>query len=157
MSRKRTSDQTPATDTTPEPPASEAGTAVADPPAPANDNGRAANDNQPGFVGRVGQKQRPSGPDPFPIATDRIAGVKLYESRQDGQMAIKFDEKPPQPVIDRMHDARWIWKRADGIWAFPVRPGSAMSTRIEAEQLFQEVRKMIRHEKGLEPSQEVPF
>ena len=32
-----------------------------------------------------------------------------------------------------------------------------MSTRIEAEALFQEVRQMIRQEKGIEAGQEVPF
>jgi hypothetical protein len=32
-----------------------------------------------------------------------------------------------------------------------------MSTRIEAERLYQEVCKMIRQEKGIEAGQEVPF
>ena len=36
------------------------------------------------------------------------------------------------------------------IWAHPVRADSAMSTRIDAEKLYQEVRQMIRQEKGIE-------
>jgi hypothetical protein len=32
-----------------------------------------------------------------------------------------------------------------------------MSTRIEAERLYQDVCKMIRQEKGIETSPEVPF
>src|ERR1700677_975820 len=62
-----------------------------------------------GFTDRVGQKQRPI-PDPFGIATDNVAGVRLFESRQDQQMAIKFgdgspEDKPSQAVIDKMKDA----------------------------------------------------
>jgi hypothetical protein len=29
-------------------------------------------------------------------------------------MAIKFDEKPSQGVIDKLHEARWTWKPAEG-------------------------------------------
>ena len=54
-------------------------------------------------------------------------------------MAIKFDEKPSRAVLDKMHDAGWVWKQADRIWAHAVTPESAMSTRIKAERLYQEV------------------
>jgi hypothetical protein len=84
-----------------------------------------------------------------------IAGVRLFESRQDRQMAIKFDEKPSRAVLDKMHDAGWVWKQTDRIWAHALRPESAMSTRIEAERLYQEICKTIRQEKGA--GQEVPF
>jgi hypothetical protein len=32
-----------------------------------------------------------------------------------------------------------------------------MSTRIEAEKLYQQVRQMIRQEKGIEAREEIPF
>ena len=32
-----------------------------------------------------------------------------------------------------------------------------MSTRIEAERLYQNARQMIRQEKGIESAQEIPF
>src|SRR5579864_1848659 len=152
MSRKRTPDEPPA----------EASTAVAEPPAAANDNAPAANDSQPSFAERVGQRKRVTAADPFGIAHDNIAGVRLFESRQDRQMAIKFGEgrpedKPSQAVIDTMKEAGFRWNPADRIWAFPVRSDSAMSTRIEAERLFQEVSKMIRQEKGIETGQDIPF
>jgi hypothetical protein len=141
MSRKRTSDQkTPETTTeAAEPQAAES--------AP----------EKPSFSERVGQKDKKPTPDPFEIVTDLDAGVRLFESKRDRQMAIKFDKKPPQSVIDKMHDARWTWQRADGIWAFPVRADSAMSTRIEAERLCQHVCQMIRQEKGIDASQDIPF
>ena len=141
MSRKRTPDQeTPETTTAvTEPPAAET---VAD---------------KPGFADRVGQKKQLSAPDPFAIAADTVAGVRLFESRLDRQMAIKFDEKPGQAVIDRLKEEGYRWNPADKIWAHPVRSDSAMSTRIEAEQLYQELRQMIREEKGIQPSPEVPF
>lgn len=151
MPRKRTSDDTSSTgntSVTPDVPASDTSIATADPPAAPEADGAGGRS----FADRVGQKQRPAMPDPFGIAADYLAGVRLFESKQDGQMAIKFDEKPPQAVIDKMHNARWIWKRSDGIWAYPVRSGSALTTRINAEELFQEVRHMIRKAKGFEPS-----
>lgn len=147
MSRKRTPEEQPA----------DASTAVAEPPAAANDNAPTANDNQPSFAERVGQRARVSTADPFGIAGDYLAGVRLFESKRDRQMALKFEEKPSQAVIDRLKEARYHWNPLDKIWAHPVRAESAMSTRIEAERLYQEVRQMIRHEKGIESSQEVPF
>ena len=150
--RKRTSEQ--------EPPA-ETSTAVAEPPAAANDNAPAANDNQPSFAERVGQKKRVTAADPFGIAHDNIAGVRLFESRQDRQMAIKFGEgrpedKPSQAVIDMLKEGGYRWNPKERVWTHPVRPDSAMSTRIEAEWLYQEIRQMIRQEKGIEPTPELP-
>ena len=118
--------------------------------------------NGPSFADRVGQRKWVSAPDPFGIATDNLAGVRLFESKRDRQMAIKFGEgrpedKPSQAVIDKMKDAGFRWNPADRIWAYPVRSESAMTTRIEAERLYQEVRQMIRQEKGIEAGQEVPF
>ena len=147
MSRKRTPDEQPA----------EASTAVAEPPAAANDNAPAANDNKPSFAERVGQRQRASAADPYGIAGDYLAGVRLFESKRDRQMALKFEDKPSQAVIDKLKEAGYRWNPVDRIWAHPVRSDSAMSTRIEAERLYQEVRQMIREEKGIETSQEVPF
>jgi hypothetical protein len=156
--RKRTSDQEP-----PAPEASsEASTAVAAPPAAANDNAGAANDNRPSFVERVGQRKRFSAPDPYLIAIDALAGVRLFESKQDRQMALKFGEghledKPNQEIIDTLKEAGYRWNPLDKIWVHPIRSDSAMATRIEAERLYQEVRQMVRQQKGIDTSQEVPF
>ncbi len=127
-----------------EPPAAETTTAVAEPPAPeTNGNGQS-------FADRVGQKKWVYAPDPFGIATDYQAGVRLFESKQDRQMAIKFEDKPSQAVIDTMKEAGYRWNPSDRIWSHPVWPESAMSTRIDAERLYQEVCKMIRLDKGIE-------
>ena len=152
MSRKRTPDQE-STETTHQqkPP----------PPSPNHRQpkpSRKARASPTGLDKRNGQPP----PDPFGIATDTVAGVRLFESKQDRQMAIKFGEgrpedKPSQAVIDMMKEAGYRWNPADRIWAHPVRPDSAMSTRIEAEWLYQEMRQMIRQEKGIEPAPEVPF
>ena len=79
-------------------------------------------------------------PPPIPSASpiDNVAGVRLFESKQDRQMAIKFGEgrpedKPSQAVIDTMKEAGYRWNPSDRIWAHPVRSESAMSTRIEAK------------------------
>jgi hypothetical protein len=146
-SRKRTPDQeSPETNTT----------AVAEPPA------AEASPDKPSFAERVGQRKWVSAADPFGIAKDNLAGVRLFESKRDRQMAIKFGEgrpedKPSQAVIDKLKEEGYHWNPADRIWAHPVREDSAMTTRIDAERLYQEIRQMIRQEKGIEAGQEVPF
>jgi len=155
--RKRTPDKesTETSTATAEPPASEA-TAVADAPAPeADENGQS-------FADRVEQKKYVPAPDPFGLAVDKVAGVRLFESKQDRQMAIKFGEgryedKPSQAVIDTMKRAGYRWNPSDRIWAHPVEPESAMTTRIEAKRLYGDVCRMIRLEKSIEPQPDLPF
>ena len=156
MPRKRKSDtstpiETPAAT---EPPVAESATAVAEPPVESIPTAT--------FADRVGPKPLPAVADPLGIAKDNVAGVRLFESKQDRQVAIKFgdgspEQKPSQAVIDKMKEAGYRWDARDRIWTHPVRGDSAMSTRIDAEKLYQEVRQMIRQEKGIENGQEVPF
>jgi hypothetical protein len=93
--------------------------------------------------------------DPYVIAADHVVGVRLYESKRDRQMAIKFEEKPSRAVLDKMRDEGWVWKQADKIWAHAITPDSAAVTRIKAERLYQEVCTIIRQEIGA--GREVPF
>ena len=53
--------------------------------------------------------------------------------------------------------AGYRWNPADRVWTHPIHFDSALGMRIEAEQLYQEVRQMIREEKGIAPDQGVPF
>ena len=156
---------------TPKNQSTETTTAVAEPPAAESHSTEPAAAEPPvadakadgqSFADKVGQTKRVSVPDPFGIAKDNLAGVRLFESKQDRQMAIKFgdggpEDKPSQAVIDKMKEAGFRWNPADRIWAHPVRADSAMGTRIEAERLYQEVRNMIRHDKGIEAGQDIPF
>jgi hypothetical protein len=110
------------------------------------------------FVERLGERSsRPVMPDPFLIALDNTAGVRLFENRQSRVVAIKFDEKPAQAVTDVLKDAGFRWNPADRVWTQPVRGDSAMATRIDAERLYQEVRQMIRQDKGTDTGQDIPF
>jgi len=148
MSRKRTPDQEPPSENT---------TAVTDPPAT-----EPTAEGQ-SFAEKVGQKKWPAAPDPFRIASDNLAGVRLYENKRDRVMAIQFGEgrqedKPSQAVIDMLKEGGYRWNPREKVWTHPVKHDSAMSTRIEAEWLYQEIRTMIRQEKGIEASApEVPF
>ena len=147
MSRKRAPGQEPAAEGT---------SAVAEPPVNETQaEGRS-------FAERVGQRKVSFAPDPFGIAADYVAGVQLFESKRERQMAIKFgqgrpEDKPSQAVIEMVKEAGYRWNPADRIWSHPVRPESAMTTRIEAERLYQGVRQMIRQEKGIDAGQEIPF
>jgi len=152
MSRKRKS----ANESTETAVPAEAATAVAEPPA-----AEAKPDSQ-SFADRVGQKKRASAPDPYSVAKDYEAGVELFDSKQDRQVAIKFGEgrpedKPSQAVIDTIKEAGFRWNPQHKIWAHPVTPESAMRVRIDAERLYQDLCNMIRHEKGIEAGQDVPF
>lgn len=155
MARKRTPTETP-----PEPkpgPQDTETVATLSPPDPATVPPPA--EPSPGFAERVGRSPRPNttAPDPFGIASDLLAGVRLFESRRDRVMAIGFDAKPSAEVIGRMKDAGYRWNPGDQVWVQPVRPETARATRIEAERLFQEVSAMVRAEKGVESSPEIPF
>ena len=147
MSRKRTPGQEPAL---------ESATAVAEPTATETPvEGKS-------FAERVGQRKVTFAPDPYSIAADYVAGVQLFESKRERQMAIKFgngspEDKPSQAVIDKVKEAGFRWNSDDRVWSRPARSESAMSTRIEAERLYQEVRQMIRQEKGIGAGQEIPF
>jgi hypothetical protein len=152
MSRKRTPDQEAPETTTP----TENPSAVAEPPA------AEAKPEGQSFAERVGKKEWKPTPDPFGSKKDNLAGVRLFESKRDGQMAIQFGEgrpeaKPSQAVIEMLKEAGYRWNPADRIWAHPVRPDSANSTRIEADWIYQEVCHMIRQEKGIEPDKGIPF
>jgi hypothetical protein len=154
MSRKRKpTDQEPTANTS---------AATAEPPAPTQEIDQPANDGQPCFAERVGQRKGIATPDPFSIAGDYLVGVRLFESRQDRQMAIKFGEgrpedKPSQEVIGKLKEAGFRWNPTDRIWAHPLWLASAISTRINAEKLYQEVCQMMRKEKGIDPGQDIPF
>ena len=152
MSRKRTPDQESPETTTP----TETPTAVAEPAA------ADAKPERQSFADRVGKKEWKPTPDPYGIAKDNLAGVRLFESKRDRQMAIQFGDgrpeaKPSQAVIDMLKEAGYRWNPADRIWAHPIRSDSEKTTRVEAEWLFQEIRQIIRQEKGIEPAPEVPF
>jgi hypothetical protein len=165
MSRKRTPKEpttetstavidAPVVESVAEPPASNLPVAEMAPPEPKPDGQT--------FVDRVGPKKWTPAPDPFGIAKDNVAGVRLFESKQDRQMAIKFgdgrpEDKPSQAVIDKMKENGFRWNPANRIWTLPVRPDTATATRIDAEKLYQELRQMIRKEKGIETAPEVPF
>ena len=110
------------------------------------------------FAERVGQRaQRTPLADPFGIAGDNVAGVSLSESRKYHQMAIKFNERPIQPVIDKVKEAGYRWDSANQQWTHQIRQESAMATRIEAKRLYEEVRQMIHDHNGLKSGPEVPF
>jgi len=131
-------------------------TAIADQPgAEAAESGRS-------FAERVGEKSYKPLPDPFGIATDYQARVRLFESRKDRLMAIMFGEgkpedKPSQAVIDTMKEAGYRWNPTDRVWTHPVRYETARQTRIEAERLYNRVRQMIREDKGIAAGPEIPF
>ena len=146
MPRKRTPDETP----------TETPTAVADAPA------TEAAPERPSFAARVGQKERLVIPDPFLIATDELADVRLFESKKERRLVIQFgdggpESKPSQAVINRVRQAGFTWDKPDRLWELPVTPDSARRSRVEAERAHRDVSQMIRAEKGLDTGQEIPF
>jgi hypothetical protein len=153
MSRKRKSDK-PSSETAAEQQSTDVAAVVAEAPV---DPSSVAEPKAEGrsFAEKVGQRQWIPIPDPYPIVSDPDVDIKLFESVRDEQMAFKFGDgspkdKPSQRVLDKMHQAGYQWNSAERIWAFPLMPHSAMTTRINAERLYQELRQIIRQEKGIE-------
>jgi hypothetical protein len=94
MSRKRTPDQESTEISTP----TETPAAVAEP---------SAAETKPegeSFADKGGQRKRIPTPDPFPIATDPIVGVKLFGDKRERQLVNKFDDQPSQAVIDLLKE-----------------------------------------------------
>jgi hypothetical protein len=117
---------------------------------------------QESFVERLqrerGQRRPESRiPDPFGIASDNAAGVHLFENRQARLMVIKFDEKPSEDVLNRLKDSGFRWNPRDKVWVNPIHPENARAVRIEAERTYQAVSSMIREEKGIGSSPDIPF
>lgn len=154
MPRKRTPDQ-PTTDTETQPATearTEAVTATAEPPEAEGPQ------QTQSFVERLQQQRnRSMAPDPFGIAGDYEAGVRLFENRKDRLMVIKFEQKPGTDVLNLLKDSGYRWNPRDMVWVHPIREESARATRIEAERLYQEVRGMIRQERGIESGPDIPF
>ena len=99
----------------------ETSTAVAD--SSAEDVGA----DQPSFAERVGRKKPVSVADPFEVAVDTAAGVRLFESKRDRQVAIKFGEgrpedKPSQEIIERLKQAGFRWNRNAQDMGAPAEP-----------------------------------
>ena len=114
--------------------------------------------NPMSFADRVRRERRPLiASDPFAIAGDMQAGVRLFESRQDRLMMIKFEAKPGNEVLARMKEYGFRWNPRDMVWVHPIRPDNEHSLRVESGRLYQEVRAMLREAKGLENNQDIPF
>lgn len=96
-------------------------------------------------------------PDPHGIysvaLTDATNGprIHLYRSRRFNQVAVRFDEKPEQPVRERMHDEGYRWREAEGVWTKQLGEYRA-SGQLAAERLVTELANAIRAERGLAPA-----
>lgn len=149
MPRKRKTEQPTNTTESPEIPAT---AAVAEPPLPEEPAEKRS------FADRFGKRENTNTlPDPFEIAGDYAAGIRLFDSRAEGLMILKFDERPSPTIIEKVKESRCRYNPTRKFWEHPYRRDTAMGTRIEFERLYQELRKMIRDEKGIDTSQEVPF
>lgn len=105
---------------------------------------------------KPGERTGPFQPDPFDFysvaLTDAKDGprVRLYRSRRFNQVAVKFDEKPEQPVRERMHNEGYRWREAEGVWTKQLGE-YRVSGQLAAERLVTELANVIRAERGLTP------
>lgn len=133
------------------------GTAVMEPPVPPVPE-TGPEETQPSFVEKLARQRNPGiVPDPFGIAGDYQAGVRLFENRRERLMVIKFEQKPSSDVLTRMKDGGFRWNPRDQVWVHPIYQEQARQIRIEAERTYQDVCQMIRQERGLGSSPEIPF
>ena len=95
-------------------------------------------------------------PDPFPMLSLSLGDkpdaprVHLYRNRRMNQVAIRFDEKPAEPVRKRLRDEGYKWREAEGVWTKQLGEHKATG-QLAAERLVDEVANGIRAEGGLAP------
>lgn len=117
-----------------------------------------ANPTTPRENGDEAEQQRKYAPDPFAIAGDYEAGVKLLESRRFRRAEITFaDGKPSQAVLDQLKADGFRWNPDDKVWTRPIGREDAMATRIEAERTYKAVVDQMRQDKGLPVAEKAPF
>ena len=103
------------------------------------------------YAEAVGKREYQPVPDPFNINTDVVAGMRLSESRRYQKMLISFEEKPSQEVTAALKEGGFRWEPMEKVWAKDIRD-NPLSARIKADEVFKEVSKMIRAERGIEHS-----
>ena len=113
------------------------------------DNTRLPETNGTSFAEKVGKKEYKPAPDPFGIATDYVAGVRLSESRRYGKMLLAFDEKPTPEVTAKLKDAGFRWEPLEKVWTLSTRE-NPMTARIDADRVWKEVSNMIREQRNIE-------
>lgn len=90
------------------------------------------------------------GPNPFPIRSDALAGVRLQEDKRYRQMQLQFAVKPSDEVRQAVRDAGFQWRANEQAWTKRIDPDQGWKTRVTAEELFDNVAAMIRAEQGLD-------
>lgn len=115
------------------------------------DNTRLPEQNGTSFAEKVGKKEYKPVPDPFGIASDYVAGVRLSESRRYGKMLLAFEEKPTPEVTAKLKEAGFRWEPLEKVWTLSTR-ANPMTARIDADRVFNDVSKLIREQRGIEHS-----
>jgi hypothetical protein len=141
MSRKKTADQAEAIDAVTEPGDAHEGPA-----------------NTPTQEGA--EKRFTPAPDPFPVRSDKLADIRLFQSRRHNNftgMVIQFgqgrpEDKPSDEVIAKVKEFGYRWNGTDKVWGHEMRGANASIVRYDADRLFNELVKMIYAEKGIEKS-----
>ena len=117
---------------------------VPSPPAPADgerdrpESGREVDTDMP----------RDYGPNPFGIRGDRVAGVMLAEDRRFRQMQLRFDVKPSDDIRKAVGEAGFQWRAAEKVWSKQIDPAEGWRTRVEAQELYEHIREILRAERG---------
>jgi hypothetical protein len=95
-------------------------------------------------------------PDPFSAMSVSLGDtpdaprVHLYRNRRMNQVAIRFDEKPAEPVRRRLRDEGYKWREAEGVWTKQLGDQRATG-QLAAERLVGDIANGVRAEAGLPP------
>lgn len=88
--------------------------------------------------------------------TDYIAGVRIHEyhnaEAKKFLTIIKFDEKPSREVTSTLRKAGFDFSYENQEWNRPIRFETRQQDRINADEVFAEVCKLVRESKGVSHS-----
>lgn len=85
---------------------------------------------------------------------ERPDGPKMRFGRNNTyrQVAVRFDEAPCGEVLDRLHDAGWKRRPAEGVWTLQLEHGREARGHQEAATFFAGLAALERRARGLGPT-----
>ena len=88
-------------------------------------------------------------PNPRDWASNNAAGVEYLTRRDPDAFLIRFKEKPPQDVIDYLHDNDFRWNSGARYWARPIGKYTAAQDRETGRRAYGKVVAMLLKHNGI--------
>jgi hypothetical protein len=79
-----------------------------------------------------------------PLALDEQAGLMLLKHRRFKQTQLRFNRKPPMPILKHLIQRGWTWRHLEGVFTRQFGVKGEEASIAEARQLFDELCRSLR-------------